>query len=67
MMSKHIQLLAGDSKNFNHDNDFEDDMVKSVPDVVPGHIGDSATAYKAFKCVADFRNTGKGTKVTDTT
>lgn len=57
-----LENMAGEDTQFNHDNDFEDNMVKSTPDVVPGHVGEDSTAYRAHKCVADFRNTGKGSK-----
>lgn len=48
----------GGATKYNHDNDYEDDMVKTLPDGVEwGSAGASA------KCVADIRNTGKVSKV----
>jgi hypothetical protein len=61
-----VFVLQNDGKpaNFNHDNDYENDMVKTTPDKVPGHDGVAgANDYKAYQCVADFRNTGKNAKV----
>lgn len=50
----------GKTTHFNHDNDYEDDMLKTIPDVIPGHTDTSdRKPYQAFKCVADFRNTGR--------
>jgi len=58
-----LNNMEGDVAKYNHDNDYEDDMVKEVPDVVPGHIGDSSSVYRAHKCVVDFRNNGKETSM----
>lgn len=41
----------GKTKEFGHEQDYENDMIKSIP-------GDAGKAG-AFKCVADIRNTGK--------
>jgi hypothetical protein len=57
--SYHSSTFFSGSKTFNHDNDYENDMEKGVPDVVPGHVGDSSSVYKSHKCVSDFRNTGR--------
>lgn len=42
---------------YNHDNDYEDDMVKTLPSA--DDLGGIAPGTGAFKCVADIRNTGK--------
>lgn len=56
-----LDNMQGD-REFNHDNDYEDDMEKTTPEHVPGHVGSDDTAYRAHKCVADFRNSGKSNK-----
>ena len=47
-------------RTFNHDNDFEDDMLTTTPDVLPGISADMARSdkYKSHKCIADIRNQG---------
>lgn len=52
-----LQNKEGKALVYNHDNDYEDDMVKTLP---PGVDVASGGAYK---CVADIRNTGKVSKV----
>jgi len=47
-------------KEFNHDNDYEDDMIKAMPD--SGSFG-SSKEKMAHKCVADVRNAGKPHKI----
>jgi hypothetical protein len=43
--------------NWNHDNDYEDNMVKTLP--TSDDLGGLAPPTAAHKCVADIRNTGK--------
>jgi hypothetical protein len=50
----------GEKTNFNHDNDYDDDLVKTLPFLTPFGITPQHTAHK---CVADIRNIGKQTKV----
>lgn len=50
-------------KTFNHDNDYEDDMIKETP---PQFLNTALLGSKekvAHKCVADVRNAGKPHKV----
>jgi hypothetical protein len=49
---------TGKATQFNHDNDYDDDSVKTLP---PGV--DAGQAGASHKCVADIRNTGKVSKV----
>jgi len=51
---------SGKPTSYNHDNDYEDDMVKTLPD---NTAGTGASGNGAYKCVADIRNTGKVTKM----
>ena len=44
--------------NWHHDTDFEEDMLTTKP-ATPPHD----PSYAAHKCIADFRNTGKQTRV----
>lgn len=48
---------TGEATKYSHDQDYSEDMVKELS----GH-GDSSSAHKAYKCTADFRNTGKPSK-----
>jgi len=48
-----LDNVNGDQRSFNHDNDFSDDMVKSVPE----------TGKKKFKCTSDYRNSHGSIKV----
>ena len=49
---------SGKPTAYNHDNDYEDDRVKTLPD---GAV--AGTAGASTSCVADIRNTGKVSKV----
>src|SRR4051794_24871351 len=49
---------TGKAAVYNHDNDYEDDMVKTLPTGV-----ETGGAGASFKCVADIRNTGKTSKI----
>ena len=55
----HLVDIAGETR-FNHDNDYDDDMVKRIPPVVVGNAGQNPDQmmYKSHRCVADFRNVG---------
>lgn len=48
---------------YNHDNDFENDMVTQKPTSIVGLDVDTRRTHQAHRCVADLRNTGKPTKV----
>jgi hypothetical protein len=60
-----FENFEGAETKFNHDNDFQDDMVKTKPGFIISHFahGDVSNKHSAHTCVADVRNTGKDVKV----
>ena len=52
------QKAGAAATNWHHDTDFEEDMLTTKPAIAPHD-----PSYAAHKCIADFRNTGKPTRV----